>query len=347
MAGETGLTRRAAEVRSVERAIARPPLPKTTALTPARVQQIDLEERMEPLAVSESIAEGDRSPLSAAIRIALVAATAAGVWLLLPGGRAARPPIELPAALQGDQRLPNEQRQAEEAAIAVLEKVGPHDALDDLRARVTAGGASQELWRYYLGTLAQLGEWKELSTAAAEYADANPDRLEAPHFLAEAIRLTPVSDRRDPDAWFGSAAGAAFVGRCEECLRRLDAAVSLLQRRSDDWSAAERRKWADVLHLDRAAVHRVLWQCGGDAFVDAERDRALAALDDVSNGDAENVLALRAEIYRRLVDAWPRWFGWERKGVSINGKPHDRGTLRQALESCLEGLEKLPPKGTR
>jgi hypothetical protein len=347
MAGETGLSRRATDVRVREQAIARPPLPKTTALSPARLQQVDLEERMEPLAVSESIAESDRSFSRAVIQLLLVAVTGVGVWFLLPSGRSARPPIELPGALQGDERPPRERRQAEEKAIGVLEKVGPHDAVDDLRALATAGGASHELWRYYLGTLAQLGEWKELSASAAEYAAAHPDRLEAPHFTAEAIRLTPPADRRDPDAWFGNAASAGFIARCEECLRRLDAALSLLQRRSDDWPAAERRKWADALHLDRAAVHRVLWQCRGDAFDDPERDRALAALDDVSNGDAENVLALRAEIYRRLVEAWPRWLGWERKGVPINGRTHDRGTLRRELAACLEGLEKLPPKGTR
>ncbi len=351
MTRDTGLTRRPDEIRVGERAIARPPLPKTTALSPAKVRQVDLEEQMEPLAVAESIADRDRSFLSVMIRVGLVAATAAAVWMLLPAGRAARPPIELPSPLQEDVEPSKDRRRAEEAAIAVLERVGPQDAIDDLRASANEAGASHEIRRFYLGTLAQLGEWGELSKAAADYAAAHPDRLEAAHFAAEAIRLTPPDARRDPKAWFraawfGDGASPAFIAGVEQGLRRLDSALSLLQQRDGDWPAGERRKWADVLHLDRAHLHRVLWNCRGDDFEDPERDRALAALDDVSNGDAENVLSLKAEIYAALVAKWPR-FGWERRNVEIDGRTYDRGTLRRDLDACREGLRKLPPKGTR
>lgn len=351
MTRDTGLTRRADEIRGGERAIARPPLPKTTPLSPANVRKVDLEEKMEPLAVAESIADRDRSPLAALIRVSLVAATAAAVWLLLPAGRAARPPIELPAPLQEEVRPAKDRRRGEEAAIGVLEQVGPQDAIDDLRASANDAGASHEIRRFYLGTLVQLGEWRELVKAAADYAAAHPDRLEAAHFVAEAIRLTPPEERRDAKSWFGGAwfgdrASPAFIAGVEQALRRIDAAVSLLQQRDDDWPAGERRKWADVLHLDRAHLHRVLWSCRGDDFEDPDRDRALAALDDVSHADAENVLSLKAEIYATLVAKWPR-FGWERRNVEIDGKTYDRGTLRRELEACREGLRKLPPKGTR
>jgi hypothetical protein len=90
----------------------------------------------------------------------------------------------------------------------------------------------------------------------------------------------------------------------------------------------------------------VLWNCHGDDFEDPERDRALAALDDVSNAGAENVLALKAEVYGSLVAQWPR-VGWERRNVEIDGRIYDRGTLRRELDACREGLRKLPPKGTR
>jgi hypothetical protein len=351
MTRDTGLTRRADEIRVVERAIARPALPKTTALSPAKVRQVDLEEKMEPLAVAESLADRDRSALSTLIRLALVAATAAAVWLLLPAGRAARPPIELPSPLQEDVELSKDRRRAEEAAIAVLERVGPQDAIDDLRARANEAGASHEIRRFYLGTLSQLGEWAELTKAAADYAADYPDRLEAAHFAAEAIRLTPPEARRDANAWFvggwfGGRASPAFIARVEQGLRRLDSALSLLQQRDGDWPAGERRKWGDVLHLDRAHLHRVLWNCHGDDFEDPERDRALAALDDVSNAGAENVLALKAEVYGSLVAQWPR-VGWERRNVEIDGRIYDRGTLRRELDACREGLRKLPPKGTR
>ena len=346
MAGETGLSRRAADVRVREQAIARPPLPKTTSLSPARLQQVDLEERMEPLAVSESIAESDRSFTRSAIQLVLVVLTGFGVWFLLPSGRAARPPIELPAAVQADVAPSKARRRAEEAAIDVLERIGPQDAVDDLAACASEADASHEVWRFYLGTLAQLGDWSRLTEAAAEYARRHPDRLEATHFTAEAIRLTPPAARRDPSAWFGNAASRQFVERVEACLRRIDASLEVLQQRADDWPARDRTQWADSLHLDRAMLHRVLWQCRGDDFEDEERDLALEALDDVSDDDAENVLALRAEIYERLVEEWPR-LGWERRNVVINGRTYDRGTLRQELEASLEGLRTLPPKGTR
>lgn len=347
---DTGLSRRESAVRVPERAIARPPLPKTTALTRRQIREVDLEERMEPLAVSEVLDESDRSLVSGALKLVLVGLTAVGVYGLLPAGRQARPPIELPAAVQGELRdIPNAQRKAEAAAMAVLEEVGPHDAVDDLRACVAAPDASHEAWRFYLSTLAQLRDRKELAFAAADYARRHPDRLEAPHFTAESLRLTDPDDMTEPDGWFGQRTRPSLVESIEECLLKLDAALDLLQRRADDWPSRDRQAWADVLHLDQAGLHHLLWKCQGRKFADPERDRALAALAKVSNADAENVLELRAEIYETLLAQWPKttFLRRDQKDVPIDGVPHSRDSLRNELAEIHAGIRALAPKGRR
>ena len=64
--------------------LARPELPRSTALSAARLREVDLEERMDPLAVAEATAEVPRRPAELLGRAGLFALAAAAVFWLLP-----------------------------------------------------------------------------------------------------------------------------------------------------------------------------------------------------------------------------------------------------------------------
>jgi hypothetical protein len=319
--------------------LAVPRLPPSRQLDAAGVIAVDIDERMDPAAAAEVADPARSDPFRQAVRLGLVAATAVGVWFLLPPDQSATPPIELPPALQADDiPLTTRQQEAERRAIELLHTVGPSEAVDDLAACVEPGPASHRLWRYLLDTLALLGRHDELLTRARDYADRFPDRLEAAHFLAVALRLQSVSSCLERDGWFGERIRPDVRRSLDDAQAGLGRALKLLKAHGRDWPAGERGQWADVLRLDRAGILYQRWQCAGAAFADPLRDELLAELDGVSRQDAADVLQLRSDVYERLLRTWPRRWASDVREERIGTQTYTKPALQQRIDAIRQTL---------
>lgn len=357
----TGLTKSLGDPRSPGDPSAvsptRPSLPRSTTLADLRIQAVDLEERMDPLAVAESMADGRQSFAAAIGQLLLMAVAAAAIWSLLPAGIHARPPLELPDPLQTDAGpTPGPWRDAEAAAIALLKKAVPTQAVAAFRQCVdSTDTTSVMLWRYYLQTLVDLDERGELRQRVRQFAVLHPDRLEAAHFQCEAICRDDIEAHREKSgAWNAILASvgtpkvsASYLTDIDRCQDTVGDALTLLQQHDGDWPAAGRTAWADLLHLDRARLHHHAWKCRGLAFADPHREDALAAIRRMSSAAGLDSLALRLEIYRILHDRWPKTLGFEAKRQLVNGLDWSKDDLRRAIDADRAAIERLPPTGRR
>lgn len=336
---------------------ARPELPRTTALTPAAMQEVDLAERMDPLAVAESASAGGQSLADLVSQLALIAVALIAIWWLLPRGTAPLPPLELPPPLQAEPVRPSRrQREAEQAALALVRQAAPVRAVQAFREVVDgAEPATVDAWRVYLQTLADLDERVELRMRAAQFFTSHPDRLEAAHFQAEAVRRDDPATRREKREGWSAAlpslaaprADPAALAEIDRSQAVIDDALVLLQQHDGDWSRASRTAWADLLHLDRARLHHHAWRCGGGTFTDPRREQALESLRLLSTDTSADALALRIDIYRRCLDAWPKPLGFDSRRERIDGHDWSQDELRRALDADRATLAKLPPTGRR
>jgi len=357
----TGLARSPADARdpfpSPAGSLTRPSLPQSTALSPAGILAVDLEEQMDPLAVAESMADGRQSVATVIGQLIVIGLAVATIWWLLPTGIAARPPLELLEPLQAEAGLiPPTQRDAENAAIALLKQAVPTRALDAFLQCVDSTDAtSVNLWRYYLQTLVDLDERAELRHRAMQFARRHPDRLEAPHFQSEALRRDDVNAHREKGgAWNsvlnsvgGSRISSDYLAEIDRCQNTISDALNLLQQHDGDWSSAGRTAWADLLHLDRGRLHHHAWKCGGLAFGDPHRELALEALRQMSAATSADSLALRLDIYRTCRDKWPTTLGFDAKKQVVNGFDWSKDDLQRAIDADRMSLERLPPTGRR
>jgi len=337
--------------------LARPMLPTSTALSAERMHAVDLEEEMDPLAVAEATADGPRSVAMAVGQFLVIGIAAVAIWWLLPKGVTPRPPLELPAALQAEAvPIPAGQRQFENAAIDLLKQAVPTQALVAFRACVdSTDQTSVNLWRYYLQTLVDLDERTELRGRACDFFLRHPDRLEAAHFQAEAICRDDIEAHRDErGAWntvlksVGTPPiSADYFSEIDRCQNTISDALNLLQQHDDDWSAAHRTAWTDLLHLDRARLHHHAWKCSTMAFNDPHREQALEAIRQLSTAASVDALSLRLEIYRRVRDGWPSHLGFAPQRQLVNGFDWSKDDLLKAIESDRAALERLPPTGRR
>ena len=337
--------------------LARPSLPRSTCLSPDRIRAVDLEEQMDPLAVAEATPDRGRSIATITSQAVVIAVAATAIWWLLPRGVTARPPLELPPALQSEAGpLPPGQSAAESEAVALLRQASPSRALEAFRGCVeSATGASVSLWRYYLQTLVDLDERREPRVRAAEFIGRHPDRLEAAHFLCEAIRRDSIDAHRDRRGTWNTIRGVvssppvseAYLAEVERCQGTITDALVLLQQHDDDWSAGHRTAWADLLHLDRARLHWHAWACGGFAFEDPHREEALTAIRQLSAGDSADALALKLDIYRACRSRWPSRLGFPVKRQIVNGLDWSREDLDRAIVEARVALDRLPPLGRR
>jgi len=336
---------------------ARPELPRSTALSPAGMQAVDLAERMDPLAVAESAVDGGQSLADLISQLALIAAALVAIWWLLPRGTAPLPPLELPPPLQAEPVSPSRrQREAERAALELVRQATPVRAIQAFREIVDGTEpASVDAWRVYLQTLADLDERVELRMRAAQFLQLHPDRLEAAHFQADALRRDDPATRQEKRGGWSAAlpslaaprADPAALAEIDRSQAVIDDALVLLQQHDGDWSRASRTAWADLLHLDRARLHHHAWRCGGGTFADPRREQALEALGLLSTDTSADALALRIDIYRRCLDAWPKPLGFDSRREVVNGHDWSRDDLRRALELDRATLAKLPPTGRR
>lgn len=357
----TGLSRGPAATRELESppagTLARPSLPRSKTLAADRMQAIDLEEQMDPLAVAESTPDGRRSVATVIGQLLVIVIAAAAIWCLLPKGIAARPPLELPQPLQAESApIPSAQRDAENAAIGLLKQAVPTRALAAFRQCVDSTDAtSVNLWRYYLQTLVDLDERGELRQRANQFASRHPDRLEAPHFQCEAICRDDIASHREQGGAWNSVlrsvgtprTAPAYLAEIDRCQNTIGDALNLLQQHDGDWSASGRTAWADLLHLDRARLHHHAWKCGGLAFADPHREQALEAIRKMSSAEGADSLALRLDIYRTCRDKWPRTLGFDARKQVINGFDWSKDDLQRAIDADRVAIERLPPTGRR
>ena len=331
--------------------LARPHLPQTKPLSADGMRAIDLEEQMDPLAVAESTADASQSLAALAWQFVVIGLAAAAIWWLLPRGVTPRPPLELPDALQGESgSVTPSQQAAEEEAIALLKRAVPTQALAAFRHCIDAGEpATVNAWRYYLQTLVDLDERAELRQRATQFLAQHPDRLEAAHFKAEALRRDDVETHRRRDGVWGSRIDPDYVAEIDRCQNTIDDALNLLQQHDGDWSQARRTAWADLLHLDRARLHHQSWKCGGLSFADPHREQALEAIRQLSTDTTADALVLRIAIYQTCLDAWPKSILGSPvdKSQLVNGLERSQGDLRLALSKDRETLARLPPTGRR
>jgi len=329
--------------------LARPALPRSTALAADRRRAVDVEERMDPLAVAEASADDDASTAGWIGQLALIALTGAAVWWLLPRSVPARPPLEVPEQVQAETgSIPKAQLAAEREAIALVDRALPTQALVAFRRLVDGEQpASVNLWRHYLQTLVDLDERAELRQRARQFLGRHPDRLEGPHFQAEAIRRDDVGLHRERSLPWGSRISPVYLREIDACQGAIDDALVTLDRQGDDWSAGERTRWADLLYLDRARLHHHAWKCAGFPFADPRREQALEALRKLSDPGSTDALALRIDIYRRCLDAWPGVVSFAAKKQLVNGREQTRDDVRGALEADRAALEGAPPPGRR
>lgn len=337
--------------------LARPSLPRSTALSASRLRGVDLDEQMDPLAVLESTADVTQSYAATLSQLVVIGIASAAIWWLLPRGVTARPPLELPEPLQAETApLSPARRTAENTAIGLLKQALPTQALAAFRQLVESpDGASVNLWRYYLQTLVDLDERAELRQRAKEFLSRHPDRLEAAHFLAEAIRRDdPQRNRSRVEGWkeVWSSMGAPQVSpetlaEIDRCQGTIDDALGLLQQHDGDWSMAGRIAWADLLHLDRARLHASAWQHGGQAFADPRRELALDALRQMSSTTTADALSLRLDIFRACRDSWPARLPFGSKKQLVNGFDWTKEDLQRAIDADRAAVDRLPPLGRR
>ena len=357
----TGLARSPADARdpspSPAGSLARPSLPQSSTLSPDGIQAVDLEEQMDPLAVSESMADGRQSVATVIGQLIVIGIAATAIWWLLPKGITARPPLELPKPLQVEAGpIPPAQRDAENAAIALLKQAVPTRALAAFRQCIDSTDAtSVSLWRYYLQTLVDLDERAELRQRSSQFAMRHPDRLEGPHFRCEALRRDDINAHRERGgAWNtvlssvgGPRIAPSYLAEIDRCQNTISDALNLLQQHDGDWSASDRTAWADLLHLDRARLHHHAWKCGGLAFADPHREQALEAIRQMSSASGADSLTLRLDIYRRCHDNWPTTLGFDAKKQLVNGFDWSKEDLQRAIDADRAALERLPPTGRR
>ena len=337
--------------------LARPMLPKSMTLTTDRLAAVDLEEQMDPLAVAESTADSTRSIARVVGQFLVIGIAAAAIWWLLPRGISARPPLELPEPLQAEAvTIPPAQRDAEMAAIDLLKQAAPTKALAAFRECVdSTDQTSVNLWRYYLQTLVDLDERVELRERARQFQSQHPDRLEAPHFQVNALCRDDIEAHRERTGAWNTvlhSVGApritpAYLAEIDRCQNTISDALNLLQQHDGDWSAASRTAWADLLHLDRARLHHHAWKCGGLAFADPERERALEALRQMTSTTSADALSLRLEIYRGVREGWPTRLGFGPTRQLVNGLDWSKDDLEKAIDADRASLERLPPTGRR
>lgn len=320
--------------------LSRPPLPVTRRLgTATAIATVDIDERMDAAAAHEAAAPTQETVWAKVTRTLLVAGAGLAAWFLLPGAAAVRPAIALPTPLQGDIVLTADQREREQAALAALADAEPSKALGLLAACVDSGTASHRVWASYLSVLRQLDRDAHLLDAARAYATANPDRLEAAHFLAEGLLRQRIATHVERDGYFGSRVAPVFLDELEEAQRRVARALVLLAQRSTDWPHKDRVSWQDCLHFDAARLHDKRWWCADAPFRHRQRDDALAELDRIGDPRAENVVRLRLEIYRRLGSQWPT-FSWSQE--SIGGHDHSKRTLEREITRLEDDLRSGP-----
>jgi len=329
--------------------LARPALPRSTALGTARLRAVDVEERMDPLAVAEVAAGDDRSAAGWAGQLALIALAGTAVWWLLPRAVPPRPPLEVPEQVQTEAAaIPPAQAAAEREAIALVDRALPTQALVAFRRCVDGEqSASVNLWRHYLQTLVDLDERVELRQRARQFLGRHPDRLEGPHFQAEAIRRDDVESHREKSLPWGVRPSPVYLREIDACQGAIDDALVMLDRQGDDWSSAERARWADLLYLDRARLHHHAWKCAGFPFADPRREQALGALRRLSDPGSADALSLRIDIYDRCLAGWPGLLSFAAKKQLVNGREQSRDDVRRALEADRAALEGAPPTGRR
>lgn len=324
--------------------LTRPPLPVTRRLDTRAIVAVDVDERMDEAAAIEAAAPTQESIWRKAIRALIVALTSAAAWSLLPQAPAARPPIALPAAAQRDDVvLSAEQRAREQAAVATFRDTGPNAAIDLLRRCIDPGPASHVAWGTCLTVLQRLERDDELLARARDYAALHPDRLEAAHFLADALVRQPLHSHRVREGFIGSRVSDEFHADLAAAQDRVEQALALLEQHADDWPHRTCRDWKDCLHVDAARLSEKQWWCADAPFRHPARDRALAELDALSAPDAENALRLRLAIYRRLADSWPGYVRYtDRESIGSHTHTHDSllaeiASLEQRLAASARG----------
>jgi len=267
--------------------------------------------------------------------------------LTAPAGSLTRP--DLPEGLQDEPGgFSPAQAAAEREAIALVDRGLPTEALVAFRACVDGEQpASVSLWRSYLQTLVDLDERDELRLRARQFRGRHPDRLEGAHFQAEAIRRDDVAKHRERKLPWGSRPSPVYLAEIDAAQGDIDDALVMLDRQRDDWSAAERIRWADRLWLDRALLHHHAWKCAGFTFADPHRERALAALRKLSDPRTSDGLELKTEIYRHCLDAWPRMMGWKSKKQLVDGREVSWDAVNTALQLDVAMLSYEKAKGRR
>jgi hypothetical protein len=357
----TGLARGHAEPRDLDASptgfSARPSLPRSTALSPERIEAVDLEEQMDPLAVAESTVDSRRSVATVIGQLIVIGIATVAIWWLLPKGITARPPLELPEPLQVEaDSIPPSQHDAEANAIALLKQAVPTRALAAFRERVdSTDSTSVNLWRYYLQTLVDLDERAELRHRARQFAMRHPDRIEAPHFQCEALRRDDIDAHRERSGAWNTVLSSlgdppiaqAYLAEIDRCQNTISDALNLLQHHDGDWSSSGRTAWADLLHLDRARLHHHAWRCGGLSFADPHREQALEAIRQMSSATDADSLALRLDIYRTCREKWPTTLGFQAKKQVVNGFDWSKDDLQRAIDADRAALDHLPPTGRR
>ena len=337
--------------------LARPELPKSATLSADQMRTVNLEEQMDPLAVREVMVDGRQSLAESLCQLLVIGVAAAAIWWLLPRGVTARPPLELPAALQAEVGSASpSQREHEAEAIAALKKAAPTQALAEFRRCIESSDqASVGLWRYYLQTLVDLDERSELRQRAGQFLRLHPDRLEAAHFQIEAIRRDDIEGQRDRNGGWETVLGAVggpriapvYFTEIDHCQNTISDALNLLQQHDADWSLASRTAWTDLLHLDRSHLHHHAWKCGGFAFADPHREQALEAIRQMSSATTADALSLRLDIYRTCRNRWPKTLGFAAKKQVVNGRDWSRDDLQRAIDADRAALDRLPPTGRR
>lgn len=327
-------SRAVARAESDSRGLSRPSLPKTRKLAePRDIIAVDLEERMDEAAAVEAADPRTDNLWLKAVRSGIVGVTAALAWWLLPHESPPRPPIKLPESLQAeiDSTSPA-QAAAENQAIKVFTEDGPEDSLDDLRACLTPGPASHRAWRTFLTALAQRGHDDELLTQARAYADKFPDRLEAAHFMTEAMLRQDIDAHRKG---FFNTVTADFKAELQSTQKQLSHAIALLGDHENDWPYKARIAWQDALLVDSALLSQKQWRCEETPFEHEHRDNALAALERIASKDARNVLQLKRDIYAGIRATWPR-LTWQTR---INGETCSKGDVGKFIEALDDKLK--------
>lgn len=318
------------------RGLTRATLPVTRRLEPRELIDVDIDEQMDEAAAIEAASAPRESAWAKTGRVTIVGLTGIVAWCLLPATRVARPPIELPAAVQKDDvSLTPQQRKQEEAALRAFKETGPNAAVGMLQACVESGTPSHSLWATYLAVLDRLDRNPELLHNALAYSERYPDRLEGAHFVAEGLVTQPLHSLRVRDGFLGSKVADQHVDQLVTAQERVRQALALIDQSESNWPRKICEEWRDCLRFDAARLWERRWHCRDAKFDDDFRDNALAELDALASQDAVNALGLRLAIYERLYESWPGWF--------TNGGKKTIGRqeyTRESLKTELVNLKK-------